>query len=217
MKKITGIAAAAALSALPWMASAQGLISYDYAQLDIIVDGEVEFDGAFSEDLDGFALEVSALVHPNVFLMGQATQGEISDSGLDFTAPQFSFGVGGRLGLMESSASALDAYGSLNYETLGIEGISFSGWGLTAGLRWAPTAQFEINPSIAYVDYGSVDDFGSKISIDGLRYQLRGLFHVNDQVAISLDFRFEKLEIDDGGASIDFDIDQIRLGARWKF
>ncbi|MBZ2187498.1 hypothetical protein K8B33_00170 [Alcanivorax sp. JB21] len=213
MNKINGLAAAIALAAVPFAASAQSLISYDYLQLDIIVDGELSESG-FSEDVDGFALEGSALLHPNVFIAGQSTQGYFDDSGDDAAFDQFSFGVGGRFGLMESASSALDVYGVLNYENISFLGASFSGFGIGAGLRWAPADQFEINASVSHVDYGK--NVGAEI--EALRYQLRGLFHATENLSFALDFRFEELDIDfGGGAGGDLDYDQIRLGARWNF
>lgn len=197
---------------MPFAASAQSLINYDYLQLDIIVDGEIS-EGGFSEDVDGFALEGSALLHPNVFMVGQSTHGYFDDSGDDASLDQFSFGVGGRFGLIESATSALDVYGVLSYENVSLFGASFSGYGLEAGLRWAPTDQFEINASASHVDYGK----NVGVEIDALRYQVRGLFHATENLSFALDFRFEELEIDFGGGTDDLDFDQIRLGARWNF
>ena len=212
MKKFNKLAAAIALAAMPFAASAQSLISYDYLQLDIIVDGEVS-EAGFSEDVDGFALEGSALLHPNIFMVGQSTQGTFEDSGDDASLDQFSFGVGGRFGLIESASSALDVYGALNYENISLFGASFSGFGIDAGLRWAPMDQIEINASASHVDYGK----NVGIELESLRYQLRGLYHATENLSFALDFRFEELEIDFGSGADDLDYDQIRLGARWNF
>lgn len=212
MRRINALAAAVALAAMPFAASAQNLISYDYLQLDIIADGEISESG-FSEDVDGFAIEGSALLHPNVFMVGQATHGYFDDGGVDASLDQFSFGVGGRFGLIESATSALDVYGVLSYENVSFFGASFSGFSLEAGLRWAPTDQFEINASASHVDYGK----NAGAEVDALRYQLRGLFHATENLSVSLDFRFEELEIDFGSGTDDLDFDQIRLGARWNF
>ena len=212
MRRINALAAAVALAAMPFAASAQNLISYDYLQLDIIVDGEISESG-FSEDVDGFAIEGSALLHPNVFVMGQSTQGYFDAGGGDGAIDQFSFGVGGRFGLIENASSALDIYGVLSYENISLVGPSFSGFGIQAGLRWAPTDQFEVNASVSHVDYGK----NGGLEVDALRYQVRGLFHATENLSFSLDFRFEELEADLGGGSDDLDFDQIRLGARWNF
>ncbi|MBZ2188432.1 hypothetical protein K8B33_04955 [Alcanivorax sp. JB21] len=190
-------------------------ISYSFVQLDYLVDGEIS---AGPDDLDyrGFSLEAMAEVAPQFFVTARATSAEVDVSGgTDPTLGAFSFGGGGYLPLMQNNGSRLDAYGTLTYEEFILADFKTSGgYGITAGLRWMPLPQLEINPAIGFVDYGSFDfGGGNKVDLDGLRYAVRGLYHATPQFAVALDFRFERLDADGD----DLDTDEIRLGVRWSF
>ncbi|MBZ2188431.1 hypothetical protein K8B33_04950 [Alcanivorax sp. JB21] len=208
------IALALAAAGLLHAGTARADISYDFVQLDYLVDAEIS-GGSDDLDYSGFGIEVMAEVVPQFFVAARATSAEVELSGapgvnLDF----FSFGGGGYLPLMQGNDSRLDAYGSLTYEEFSLaEFKSSGGYGITAGLRWFPTHQIEINPSVAMVDYGSLDTGGGKLDVDGLRYGVRGLFHVTTTLALGLGFHFERLDAD----ADDLDIDEIRLGVRWHY
>jgi len=208
-------------AALAWPLAANADISYDYIQVDWIADGEI--DGAVgSADYDGFAIEGSALLHPNVFVTGKANFTDV-DSGsvglgggsVDVSVDTLSIGPGLRMPLA-TGQSALDLYGTVTYEEMDLGGLTSNGFGVDAGLRWQPMPGLEINPNIGYVDYGEFD--GTDLELDGERYGVRGIFNLTDNAAVVVDYRAFRGEASSGGDSGDVDFeDEIHIGARWNF
>lgn len=189
-------------------------ISYDYLQLDVIVDGEVDNDDDI--DYDGIGLEGSVLFMPYVFGFAEANSRELELEDFDAAFSTFSAGVGARHGFDLMGPPALDVYGTLSYESYELIG-SARGWGVGGGLRWLPVPEFEVDLGVRYVDYGSLDA-GENLDgdIDGMRYSLRGLFNMTPNSAILLDLRFADLEIENDD-SMDLDEQEIRLGYRWYY
>lgn len=201
-------------AALVWPFAANAEINYNYVQLDWIADGEIDGAGAGSIDYDGFGIEGSALLHPNVFVIGQANFTD-ADTGPDIAVDTLKVGAGLRLPVI-TGPGALDVYGTLTYEELDLGGATSDGWGVDAGLRWMVMPGFEVNPNVGYVDYGKLD--GSSTEIDGERYGIRGIFNLTDNAAVVLDYRTLKGDASGGGASGDIDFeDEIHVGARWNF
>ncbi|MCH8543669.1 MAG: hypothetical protein LAT61_08870 [Alcanivorax sp.] len=193
-------------------------LNYNYVQLDYIIDGEASGGGS-SLDYNGFRVETMMEVAPQFLATVSAAAAKIDvpgaeDSSLNF----FSLGGGGYMPLLQGSGPRLDVYGTLTYEEIHFAGLpSSGGYGITAGLRWQPTPQMEINPSVGWVDYGSLDTGTGKIDLDGFRYGVRGLFHATANLAIALDIDFQPLDASVSGSSDDLDLDEIRLGVRWQF
>lgn len=195
-------------AAFVWPFAANADISYNYLQGDWIADGEIE-SGSAEDDYDGWSLEGSAALTPNVFLSGEYNDMSLDD-GDDFETMTLGVGLKGSLQPTQGNA---DVYGMISYEDLE-NGIKADGYGLTAGARWVPTIGIEVNPSIAYVDYGEID--GTSVDLDGWRYGVRGLFNLTDQLALNAEWRTNKLELEGGGSSADLDLEnEIRIGARW--
>ncbi|MES1943183.1 porin family outer membrane protein [Salinisphaera sp. PC39] len=200
-------------AALAWPLTANADISYNYVQADWIADGEIDLDtnvpglGNGSDDYDGWSIEASGAVTDNLFLLGEYNDLSFDDAG---DADLTTLGVGLRAALNPANGAA-DVYGMLSYEEFDSDA---EGFGLTGGFRWVPTAGVEINPSVAYVDYGEID--GTSLDLDGWRYGIRGIFNVTDQVALNAEWRTHNLEADGGGVNADIDLEnEIRLGARF--
>lgn len=213
----TLVLALAAVSALHAGAASADL-NYNYVQLDYIIDGEASGGGS-SLDYSGFRVETMVEVAPQFLATVSAATAKIDVPGSeDSSLNLFSLGGGGYMPLLQGSGPRLDAYGTLTYEEIHFAGLpSSGGYGITAGLRWQPTPQMEINPSVGWVDYGSLDTGTGKIDLDGFRYGVRGLFHATENLAIALDIDFQALDASTGGSSDDLDLDEIRLGVRWQF
>lgn len=194
-----------------WPFAAQADIDYNYLQADWVADGEVEVDGPFGtaeDDYDGWSIEGATALSPNVFLSGEYN-GLSFDSGGDLDGITAGLGLNGPINTTQGEASL---YGMLSYEELdGDGGLDADGYGVTAGARWAPATGIEINPSLAWIDYGDID--GTSTDLDGWRYGLRGIFNVSDRVALNAEWRTHSLEV---GSNADLDLEnEIRLGARW--
>lgn len=203
-------------AAFAWPLAANADISYDYVQASWIADGELDGGGMGSADYDGFAIEGSALLNPNVFVTGEATFTDADGGGGgDAAIDTLAFGPGLRLPLATGQA-ALDLYGTVTYEEMDLAGLTSDGFGVDAGLRWQPMPGLEINPNIGYVDYGEFD--GANLELDGERYGVRGIFNLTDNAALVVDYRTFKGEFSGSGGSGDADFeDEIHLGARWNF
>lgn len=199
------------IAAFVWPFAANADIDYNYVQGDLIVDGE--FDGGIiapDDDYDGWSLEGSVAITPMIFLRGEYTDLSFDDNG---DADALSLG-GGMQTSLGSTEGATDIYGILSYENADLgDGADADGYGLTAGLRWVPTTGIEINPSVAYIDYGEID--GTDLDFDGWRLGLRGLFNLTDQIALNVEWNKYEQEVSTSGVSADFGLDnEILLGAR---
>jgi len=100
----------------------------------------------------GLAIDGSALVGQDIFVMG--TYAALSDDifGTDIDFNTMSLG----LGYKHSVNNTTDVYGVLSYEYAEVEAdgddIDDSGFGLTAGVRSMVTDQVELSGVISYID-----------------------------------------------------------------
>lgn len=190
-------APAAALAASP---------SYNYLGGDFIVAGEAEVDtpfGSAEEDYDGWDINGSLAITPNVFIQGEYTELEIDGGGDDVELFSGGLGLNAPLG----TATPLDIYGMLTYERIETGDDDTDGLGLTGGLRWLATPRLEVAPYVGYVEY---DD-----DVDGSRYGVDAVFSITPQFAVLAGYRSTQLEFDNG---VDLDLEnEISLGGRFYF
>jgi hypothetical protein len=210
-----------AMFAFLFAAAAQAAeINYDYAQLDMILSGDFELEGANQLDYDGFGVDVSARFGDPVFGFAGSSSRTVEFSSRDVSSDLFYAGVGVRHGLDVGPRSALDIYGTLSHERYGMLDTSGSGgYGIGGGMRWMPAAGLELAAGLRHVDYGSMDLSSTReFDLDGLRYRLGVLFRVTDQASLGINYRVGDLQGQpDIGPSFDVEEDEIRFGGRWHY
>ncbi|MDN5862434.1 MAG: hypothetical protein L0H19_03200 [Salinisphaera sp.] len=187
---------------LPLSALAAQQPQYSYLQGDFVVNGEVDV-GPANEDYDGWELGGSVGLTPQLFVAGEYSNLEVDSSNDDVERSYVGLGLHGPL---TTTAQPTDVYAMVSYERLDFGSEDADGFGLSAGLRWLPLPQAEVNPYVGYVDYG---DIGS-IDLNGLRLGVKGLYKITDQVALLAGYQTMQLE--------DLDLEEeITLGARVYF
>lgn len=216
---------------------------YTYLQGDYIFTGEGEIDGKSKntangnttnldgeKDYDGWGLRGSIAITPDVFIKADYAERTADDQIGDL---EFISGGLGMRAPVGSSDQPADLFAVVSYESIDFDpGDNSSpqldgdaeGYGLTAGIRWAPASGTEISPHIGYVDYGDIGD--TKISLDGFRAGIDAIFSVNKHFAITTGYRLTKLDAD-GQASLNGDTidvngdlnlkNEFRIGARFYF
>jgi hypothetical protein len=187
---------------LPLSVYAEGL-SYSYAELNYIVDEELDVGGA-DDDGDGWNFNASFAIDDIFFVNGGYSDVSLDDSNIDLS--NLNLGIGGRSRVAEN----VDAYGVLSYEnfevdTPGAGDLDEDGFGIAGGLRGMLSDAFELNGQVKYTDISDADGWG---------FKLGGLYAFAPNWAANADFTTSELE-DDSGA--DLDIDEIRVGVRYIF
>lgn len=205
---------------LLYSVTANAEINYDYAQLDMLVDGEFEMARLDPDDYSGFGMEASALFSPRVFGFASAASRTVDFVDRDVSSNTFSAGIGIRHGFDMRGQAALDIYGALSHERYGLlDTAGNGGFGIGGGLRWMPLADLEVAAGVRHVNYGKHDLSASQtFDLDGVRYNLRFLFDITEQAAVAMDYRAGDLEADpEDDPAFDVDENEIRLGARWYY
>ena len=187
---------------LPLSAYAEG-ISYSYAELNYIVDEDVDVSGVGDDDGDGWNFNASFAIDNTFFINGGYSDVNLDDFNIDVS--NLNIGIGGR----NRISDMLDAYGVVSYEDFEVDipgsgDVDEDGFGIAGGLRGLLSEGFELNGQIKYTD---IDDF------DGWSFKLGGLFAIAPNWAINADYTAGELE--DSG--VDLDIDEIRIGLRYIF
>jgi hypothetical protein len=187
---------------LPLSVYAEG-VSYSYAELNYIVDEELDLGGA-DDDGDGWNFNASFAIDDTFFVNGGYSDVSLDDSNVDVS--NVNVGFGGR----NTISTNLDAYGVLSYEDFevdvpGLGDVDEDGFGIAGGLRGLLSEGFELNGQIKYIDIGDADGFGVKVG---------GLYTFAPNWAANADYSTSELE-DDAGS--DLDIDEIRIGLRYIF
>ena len=191
---------------------------YSYVQGDYIPTGNLHGTG---NDYNGFGLEGSAAVTPNVFLNGRYDRLDVDNIDTDFNRGRLGVGANGFYDYGGADGTGIGYYGTVSYERLELRDIAGSadatgtGYGIDAGLRWMVDPAVEINPSVGWADYGSISGDGVDLGdAEGFRYGVRTLGHLSDSVAVSAEYR--RTNYDLGGPDLDFD-NEVRVGARYTF
>lgn len=192
--------------------------SYDYVQVDYLADGDMR---GVSRDYDGYGIEASTDLAPNVFVTGRYDRLISDGSGRNVNRGSLGIGFHDFYDYGGPRGTGMGYYGTVSYERLGLRDFVGSrdatgtGFGLNAGLRWLVDPRIEINPSISYVDFSNISgdrlNYGSP---DGWRYGARLLAYVTDGFALSAEYA--KTDYDIGPRHIDF-TNEIRVGARLTF
>lgn len=176
--------------------------NYNYVELDYI-DFDIEpFEG------DGWAIGGSALVHPNVFILGRFSDAEtdatVFGTSVDGDFEQISIGAGLQSPLQNDNISV---FGQLTYEDLELDisgggaraSFDDSGFALEGGARFIIHPQFEIGGSVRFIDVGDFYDgeFGFRVG---------GEWRALPWLAVNVDY--------DQNNGDDSDVEQIQAGVR---
>jgi len=155
---------------------------------------DVELDGPFAVDGDGFEIGGSYELNDRIHVFG-----EWQDQSLDFGIDGRSLELGA--GLTHGFSDTLDFVGTLSYVDAEVKAGNFTadddGLALGGGIRTLVGESFEVDAGLKYVDF---DESGSDTGVSvGRRY------YFNDSMAL--------------GASADFNdnADTLRIGFRWEF
>lgn len=195
---------------LPCSTYAAG-VSYNYAELNYIVDEDIEVSasgfGSAKDDGDGFNLNGSFAIDQDFFVNGGYSDVNLDDSDLDLS--NLNLGIGARNNISET----LDAFGVLSYEKFEVEDPSGSdtdedGFGVAGGLRGLLVPNFELNGQVKYTDVGD---------LDGVSFKLGGLYSFLPNWAVNADYSTGDLEGDEDGVKVKLDIDEFRVGLRYIF
>lgn len=151
------------------MAAVAGDLSYSYAEAGW---ARVDVDDV-SEKFDGFMLRGSLAVSGSFFL--SADYVDVGSSGVDYQ--QYSLGLGGHYPLSD----VLDVTGRVAWVKAEAGGFGFSteddGYSVGAGLRGRLGERFELEGSLAYVDFGGDSGSDTVITVAG-RYSLTDTFAI---------------------------------------
>lgn len=132
-------------------------ISYNYIEAGY---QEIEIDGGFvggaDIDGDGYGLGVSFELNENWFIAASYAKADF-DFGVDLD--QLSVGAGYHVPISENA----DFYGALSFvraeaSASGFGSVDDDGYSATIGLRGMIGERFELNGSLAYVDFGDGGD-----------------------------------------------------------
>ena len=172
------------------MAVQAGDFSYSYAEAGW---ARVDIDG-ISESFDGFMLRGSLAVSDSFFL--SADYVDVGSSGVDYQ--QYSLGFGGHYPLSD----VLDLTGRVAWVKAEASGFGFStdddGYSVGAGLRGRLGERFELEGSLAYVDFGGNSSSDTVATV-------AGRYFFNDMFAIGAEYNsFEDAKIWGVGFRVNF-------------
>ena len=192
--------------------------SYNYVQGDYIPDGNLK---AIGPDYEGYGLEASVDLAPNLYTKGRIERLDADNSRVDVNRGSLGLGLHDFYSYGGADGTGVGYYGQVSYERLELQNVvgnantTATGVGVDVGLRWMVDPAVEINPNIGYVKYGRNSGDGVSFGkADGMRYSMRALGHITDNVALSAEYA--KTDYDISPADIDFD-NEVRVGARYSF
>ncbi len=221
MKNLLAVAALMAAAApVPALADQ---MSYAFVQLNGIFDAEADlsgvgapFDGSF--DGDGVGFEAGWIYGPYAF-------SDVRYDDYDFDGDADGHELSARLGVRSKfpliEPLRLDGYGAISFEDVEFErnvvvgGVPVTaeaddnGFGVHAGLRFAPIKYIEFSGEFSFSDIG---DFDGQFLTAGVQW------NISEWFALNLRYRTGDYDgsTDIGGVSRDvtLDVDSLRLGAR---
>ncbi|MES1928491.1 porin [Salinisphaera dokdonensis CL-ES53] len=216
------VAIAVSATLIPFAATAApndqpGAPGYTYVQGDYIPDGDADGTG---NDYDGYGVEGSVTITRHVFVNGKYDWLDVDGSSLEANRASVGVGLNDFFDYGGAEGTGIGYYGQVSYERLALDGINggdeadANGYGADAGLRWMATPRVEINPHIGWVDYGDVEDDVNLGDADGIRYGVRALGHVTDELALTASYSAS--EVETARRDIGFD-NEFRVGARMNF
>lgn len=238
MKKAAFILGATMLPAATVMAAPSFVASteqtdgpgYTYAQGEYIPEGNLDSAGndltGYGGDVSmGFATDSALPVHP--ILQGGFHRLNIHDSGSAINEAHVGVGAESFIDYGGAKGTGVGVYGTVNYQRLELRNVpggytsgadaTADGWGVTAGLRWIPVQQVEVNPHATYVDYGSVSGDGTDYgSPDGFEYGLQLVGYLDPEQHYALTAGYDRTDI--GVGPTDEDVHNVvNVGARYTF
>lgn len=202
----------------PWAANAE--INYNYVQAGHAV-GDLDTN---ARDIDasysGYNLALSGSFLE--YFIAQGSYDNTSVEGKQGDIRAASGGVGGRYPLNLGYGEATDVYGTVSYEEFTTYFSQGDGYGATVGLRWQATDTVEVQPSLTYLDYGTVENDGNVEQGDlaGLRYGIGAVFKLSDRFAVNTEWRTHNLTLEPVGGGPDADVDleqELRFGLRYNW
>lgn len=193
--------------------------SYNYVQGDYIPDGDLDNT---RNSYYGGGVEASAEVAPHMFVNGRYDRLNIQNDQTNVNRGRLGVGVQDFYDYGGAPGTGIGYYGQASYERLGLKDIqngtadaTGTGAGVDLGLRWMVDPAVEINPSIGYAKFGRISHHDTSLGkAKGMRYSLRTLGYLIDNVALSAEY--VKTDYDIGQSNIDFD-NEVRVGARLTF
>jgi|AntDeeMinimDraft_5_1070356.scaffolds.fasta_scaffold20958_2 hypothetical protein len=193
--------------------------SYNYIQGDYIADGDLR---GTNKDYYGGGVEASAEIAPHVFVNGRYDRLNVQNDQTNVNRGRLGVGVADFYNYGGKPGTGVGYYGQVSYERLGLKDIrngsadaTGTGGSVDLGLRWMVDPAVEINPSVGYAKFGRISDGGTSLGkAKGMRYSLRTLGYLTDNVALSAEYA--KTDYDISKANIDFD-NELRFGARLTF
>lgn len=194
-----------------------GAPGYTYLQGDYVLDGDA---GGVDSDYDGYGVEGSLTITRHVFVNAKYDWLDVDSRGLDANRGSVGVGLNDFYDYGGADGTGIGYYGQVSYERLSLDDVGGSGdadangYGADAGLRWMVHPRIEINPHVGWVDYGDVEDDLDLGDADGMRYGVRALGYVTDDLALTAEYRASDVETD--RRDIGFD-NEFRVGARVNF
>ena len=168
---LSKLAALALLAATPFAASAADGVSYNFVQGGYVATNT---DGG---DADGWGLNGSVAVHPNVHLFGGYSNQKLKNTSFDFD--QWKIGAGYNTAI----SSRTDFVANVAYEKLDAgSGFDFSGYSAEGGVRSALASNLEGYAMLGYEDGGDFegDVYG----------RVGGLVKFNQNWGVTADVKF---------------------------
>lgn len=197
----------AALLAFPLSAAAEGL-SYNYMQLDLIADGDVEAEGPglnSSGDADGFSLEGVFSFSDMLFIKGAYTDLNVDlDNGASADGQAINVGIGAH---SNQFTGGVDLYGVVSYADVESGSNDDNGFGIELGARTMVTEQIEAFISFDIADIGDGESEG---------FSLGGLYAVNPNWSVGVEFQSGETEFGSGVNESEVESDLWIVGLRYS-
>lgn len=193
--------------------------NYDYFQVGYIINSNLEDDSGDEVDGNGLDLEVTRSVGDNFFVRVASMTPDYRFNGLDQTFGDWSqVAAGAYLPLLHTRQHGypLDVWAQVSYDRIGLQGLATTGYGLAAGLRFAPFKRLELNGAVRYADT-SGDLGGSDIDLSPLIFSLDAVYHLSPRIAMTATYRGGEFEVDAGTPQSDAELSQFSLGLRYFY
>lgn len=169
------------------------LADMNYTKLDVSIL-DVELDGPFGVDGDGFSLGGSFEVSDRLHIFGE-WQDHSLDGGVDGRSIEIGAGV------THDFSDTLDFVGTLSYLDSEVKLGNFTadddGLALGGGVRSRLADSFEVDAMLKYVDF---DEAGGDTGV-----LVGGRYYFNDSMALGT------------SAELNDNADTLRIGFRWEF
>lgn len=154
--------------------------------------------GGFDDNGDGFGVKGTFAFADQLFFSGEYQSAEFDDANTDLD--QIRAGIG----FNSDPSQNIVFYGLGEFINIDDGSDDESGFGVHAGALFSMSEALSLNARIGYVDVGD---------LSGFEWLVGGAYQFTQQFGAFVDYRTSYLE--DGG--YDFDIDDLRVGVRFRF